>query len=252
MNAFLRGGRTTLARRPNACSLKLDHWFSPNLTAKRNQLEAGGGAPIATAGTGSIRDIANVEDRRARKLAQETSGFRRPCRTHGFPWRPRRQEFWRNPNWPQQTSEFNHVAARQKLEAARCAAYNGGRQAGRAAARDRRPAPYSKARQMAKTKNLWPADHRTGGSNRSPRAMRKALWRRIWATILRCAGRPVGRRMRWTNTRASQGATLLLPEGVEATRRACRRRPAELGASPLPRSAVRRQKERGAGTGYRS
>src|SRR6266480_4849911 len=173
-----------------------------DLTAKRTQLE------------GSVRthrerlarleqDVANVQAEE-QKLAQETSGLGDLAELAGA--MESAQQALAQSELATQTSEFNHVAARQKLEAARAPLNEADKSVQRL---------ETEARTISKlvngaTKNLWPPiiDGVT---------VAKGYEKALGAVLGDDLDAPVdpSAPMRWTNPGASDGDPAL-PEGVEA------------------------------------
>lgn len=173
-----------------------------DLTAKRNQLEGN----VRTHRDRLARldqDIANVE-RDEQKLAADTSGLgdlAALANAMGTAQRALAQS-----ELATQTSEFNHVAARQKLEAARAPLNDADKRVQRL---------ETEARTISKlvngeTKNLWPPiiDGVTVAKGYE-KALGAALGDDLDAPVDPSAP------MRWTNAGVSEGDPVL-PEGVEA------------------------------------
>ncbi len=201
-----------------------------DLTAKRNQLEAG----VRTHCDRLARldqDIANVETEE-QKLAQETSGLGDlAALTDSM---ETAQQNLAQSELATQTSEFNHVAARQKLEAARAPLNEADKRVQRL---------ETEARTISKlvngeTKNLWPPiiDGVTVAKGYE-KALGAALGDDLDAPVDPSAP------MRWTNTGVT-GGDPALPEGVEALA-AHVEAPAELARRLAQIGVV--AKERGAG-----
>ena len=201
-----------------------------DLTAKRNQLEAG----VRTHCDRLARldqDIANVETEE-QKLAQETSGLGDlAALTDSM---ETAQQSLAQSELATQTSEFNHVAARQKLEAARAPLNEADKRVQRL---------ETEARTISKlvngeTKNLWPPiiDGVTVAKGYE-KALGAALGDDLDAPVDPSAP------MRWTNTGVT-GGDPALPEGVEALA-AHVEAPAELARRLAQIGVV--AKERGAG-----
>jgi len=201
-----------------------------DLTAKRNQLEAG----VRTHCDRLARldqDIANVETEEQR-LAQETSGLGDlAALTDSM---ETAQQSLAQSELATQTSEFNHVAARQKLEAARAPLNEADKRVQRL---------ETEARTISKlvngeTKNLWPPiiDGVTVAKGYE-KALGAALGDDLDAPVDPSAP------MRWTNTGVT-GGDPALPEGVEALA-AHVEAPAELARRLAQIGVV--AKERGAG-----
>ncbi|HWL19084.1 MAG TPA: chromosome segregation protein SMC, partial [Bradyrhizobium sp.] len=173
-----------------------------DLTAKRNQLEAG----VHTHRDRLARldqDIANVETEE-QKLAQETSGLGDlAALTDSM---ETAQQSLAQSELATQTSEFNHVAARQKLESARAPLNEADKRVQRL---------ETEARTISKlvngeTKNLWPPiiDGVTVAKGYE-KALGAALGDDLDAPVDPSAP------LRWTNTGVTEGDPAL-PEGVEA------------------------------------
>jgi len=201
-----------------------------DLTAKRNQLEAG----VRTHCDRLARldqDIANVETEE-QKLAQETSGLGDlAALTDSM---ETAQQNLAQSELATQTSEFNHVAARQKLEAARAPLNEADKRVQRL---------ETEARTISKlvngeTKNLWPPiiDGVTVAKGYE-KALGAALGDDLDAPVDPSAP------MRWTNSGVT-GGDPALPEGVEALA-AHVEAPAELARRLAQIGVV--AKERGAG-----
>jgi chromosome segregation protein len=201
-----------------------------DLTAKRNQLEAG----VHTHRDRLARldqDIANVETEE-QKLAQETSGLGDlAALTDSM---ETAQQSLAQSELATQTSEFNHVAARQKLEAARAPLNEADKRVQRL---------ETEARTISKlvngeTKNLWPPiiDGVTVAKGYE-KALGAALGDDLDAPVDPTAP------MRWTNTGVTERDPAL-PEGVEALA-AHVEAPAELARRLAQIGVV--AKERGAG-----
>jgi chromosome segregation protein len=201
-----------------------------DLTAKRNQLEAG----VHTHRDRLARldqDIANVETEE-QKLAQETSGLGDlAALTDSM---ETAQQSLAQSELATQTSEFNHVAARQKLESARAPLNEADKRVQRL---------ETEARTISKlvngeTKNLWPPiiDGVTVAKGYE-KALGAALGDDLDAPVDPSAP------LRWTNTGVTAGDPAL-PEGVEALA-AHVEAPAELARRLAQIGVV--AKERGAG-----
>jgi chromosome segregation protein len=172
-----------------------------DLTAKRTQLEAG----VRTHRDRLARldqEIANVETEE-QKLAQETSGLGDlAALTDSM---ETAQQSLAQSELATQTSEFNHVAARQKLEAARAPLNEADKRVQRL---------ETEARTISKlvggTKNLWPPiiDGVTVAKGYE-KALGAALGDDLDAPVDPSAP------MRWTHTGVTEGDPAL-PEGVEA------------------------------------
>ncbi len=173
-----------------------------DLTAKRNQLEAG----VHTHRDRLARldqDIANVETEE-QKLAQETSGLGDlAALTDSM---ETAQQSLAQSELATQTSELNHVAARQKLESARAPLNEADKRVQRL---------ETEARTISKlvngeTKNLWPPiiDGVTVAKGYE-KALGAALGDDLDAPVDPSAP------LRWTNTGVTEGDPAL-PEGVEA------------------------------------
>jgi chromosome segregation protein len=172
-----------------------------DLTAKRGQLEAG----VRTHRDRLARleqDVANVQAEEE-KLAQETSGL--GDLTEFASARDTAQQALAQSELATQTSEFNHVAARQRLEAARAPLNDADKRVQRL---------ETEARTISKlvngeTKNLWPPiiDGVTVAKGYE-KALGAALGDDLDAPVDPSAP------MRWTNSGVTDGDPAL-PEGVE-------------------------------------
>jgi chromosome segregation protein len=200
-----------------------------DLTAKRNQLEAG----VRTHRDRLARldqEIANVETEE-QKLVQETSGLGDiAALTDSM---ETAQQSLAQSELATQTSEFNHVAARQKLEAARAPLNEADKRVQRLETEAR-----TISKLVGETKNLWPPiiDGVTVAKGYE-KALGAALGDDLDAPVDPSAP------MRWTNTGVT-GGDPALPEGVEALA-AHVEAPAELARRLAQIGVV--AKERGAG-----
>jgi len=172
-----------------------------DLTAKRTQLEAG----VRTHRDRLARldqEIANVETEE-QKLAQETSGLGDlAALTDSM---ETAQQSLAQSELATQTSEFNHVAARQKLEAARAPLNEADKRVQRLETEAR-----TISKLVGETKNLWPPiiDGVTVAKGYE-KALGAALGDDLDAPVDPSAP------MRWTHTGVTEGDPAL-PEGVEA------------------------------------